>query len=212
VTERRRTVVRLDGDALPLVVEVLSEAFHDYPVMRFVLGSDSLDYRRRLGVLVGFFVETRVLRGEVLLGIGSGGRLDGAAIVSDPARPSPPEVDELRERVWGRLGPAERRRYEAFGAACAPFQVEVPHIHLNMIGVRPAARGTGLSRALVDEVHRLSREDSASKGVTLTTESPGNVSLYRHFGYETVGHAVVAPELETWGFFRPDAGTDQEGF
>jgi len=203
VTEGR-TVVRLDGDASPLVVEVLCEAFHDYPVMRFVLGGDSSDYRRRLGLLVGFFVETRVHRGEALLGIGTADRLDGAAIVSDPARPSPPEVAELREKVWVRLGTKERLRYEAFGAACAPFQVDAPHIHLNMIGVRPAAQRTGLSRTLIEEVHRLSREDPESTGVTLTTEDARNVALYRHFGYDVVGHDIVAPELETWGLFRPD--------
>lgn len=41
-------------------------------------------------------------------------------------------------------------------------------------------------------------------GVTLTTEDQVNVSLYEHLGYEVIGQATVAPELRTWGFFRPD--------
>ena len=41
-------------------------------------------------------------------------------------------------------------------------------------------------------------------GVTLTTEDQANVSLYEHLGYEVVGQETVAPELRTWGFFRPD--------
>lgn len=204
MTDPRPTVLRLDGDAYPLVVDVLCEAFHDYPVMQFVLGEDSADYLRRLEVLVGFFVQTRVLRGEVLLGIGTGDRLEGAAIVSDPAQPSPTTVGTLRERTWAALGAAERRRYEAFGAACAPFHLDAPHFHLNMIGVRPAAQGKGLSRTLIEGVHRLSEEDPESIGVGLTTEKAENVPLYRHFGYDVVGHATVAPELKTWGFFRRD--------
>jgi len=73
-----------------------------------------------------------------------------------------------------------------------------------MIGVRPRARGKGRSRTLLEGVHRLSRTDPESAGVTLTTEVPENVPLYRHFGYQVVGHATVAPDLETWGFFRRD--------
>ena len=42
------------------------------------------------------------------------------------------------------------------------------------------------------------------EGVTLTTEDPSNVPLYEHFGYQVVGHARVAPGLESWGFFRHD--------
>ena len=41
-------------------------------------------------------------------------------------------------------------------------------------------------------------------GVTLTTEDQANVSLYEQLGYEVVGQVVVAPELRTRGFFRPD--------
>ena len=37
----------------------------------------------------------------------------------------------------------------------------------------------------------MSREDSASEGVTLTTADEANVALYQHFGYEIVGHASV---------------------
>jgi GNAT superfamily N-acetyltransferase len=73
-----------------------------------------------------------------------------------------------------------------------------------MIGVRGRAQGEGLGRLLIEHVHSLSHEDSESEGVTLTTEDSANVSLYEHLGYEVVGKVVVAPELTTWGFFRPD--------
>jgi GNAT superfamily N-acetyltransferase len=73
-----------------------------------------------------------------------------------------------------------------------------------MIGVREEARGEGLGRALIDEVHRMSREDPASEGITLTTELPANLPLYRHLGYEIIGHVEFGEGVETWGFFRPD--------
>lgn len=187
------------------VVDVLHESFFDYPVMRFVLGDERPEYDRHLRTLVNFFVMARVLRDETLLGIRADGSLVGVALVSRPGGPRPPqELYELRDAVWSELGSDAESRYTAFGDACAPFQLDAPHLHLNMIGVRRDAQGTGLSRTLIDAVQALSLTDPESAGVTLTTEDPRNVSLYEHFGYEIVGQATVSPMLTTWGFFRPD--------
>jgi ribosomal protein S18 acetylase RimI-like enzyme len=184
---------------------VLCEAFYDYPVMRHVLGEHHDDYEHRLNTLVHFFVMARVLRDEDLLGVMDGAQLAATALVAYPGRgESPPEMATLRDRVWDVLGPESRSRYEDFGAACATFDVDVPNIHLNMIGVSRAAQGSGLGRSLMDYVHGMSERDTSSEGVTLTTEDPSNVSLYEHFGYRVVGRARVPPGLETWGFFRPD--------
>lgn len=106
--------------------------------------------------------------------------------------------------MWAELGSAARARYEAFGAAAARFDVDLPHIHLNMVGVRRAERGRGLGRRLIERVHRLSEEDPGSNGVTLTTEDEANLALYEHLGYELVGRETVAPRLTTWGFSRAD--------
>ena len=200
------TVYRLGADDVAGVAGVLCEAFFDYPVMRFVLGADAGDYRQRLETLVRYFVTARVLRGEVLLGIGQPDRFEGAALVSRPqGPPSPPELSELRERLWADLGAPARARHDSFAAACAPFELETPHIRLNMIGVRHASKGQGIGRRLIEHVHLMSREDSASEGVTLTTADEANVALYQHFGYEIVGHASVVWGLRSWGLFRPDA-------
>ena len=73
-----------------------------------------------------------------------------------------------------------------------------------MSELRRAAKGKGVGRRLLEHVHLMSREDSGSQGVTLTTEDEANVSLYQHSGYEMVGDATVGWGLQTWGFFRPD--------
>lgn len=199
-------VLRLDPTAVPQVVDVLHESFYDYPVMRFVLGVDASDYATRLRTLIHFFVMPRVFRDEILLGVpAGGGELLGVALVSRPGGPAPPpEFHELRTNVWTELGADAEARYGAFTAACAPFRVETPHLHLNMIGVRRATQGTGVGRKLLEAVHDLSSRDRHSSGVTLTTEHPRNVTLYQHFGYEVVVQATVGPGLTTWGFYRPD--------
>jgi GNAT superfamily N-acetyltransferase len=197
-----RTLSRED---VPQVVDVLCDAFHDYPVMRLVLGATSGPSDPRLRRLIEFFVMARALRDEPMLGVSAGGALAAAAIASYPDRSvHPRELDTLREAVWRELGSAERGRYDGCGRVWQSLAVDVPHIHLNMIGVRGSAQGKGLARLLLDRVHRLSRETPGSIGVTLTTEDPANVPLYQRVGYEIVGQARLAPDVETWSFFRRD--------
>ncbi len=198
-------IVRLGDDRVDEVVDVFCDAFRDYPVMRAVLGARGDAYAPALESLVRFFVMARVLRRELLLGIGAPGTLQAVATVSRPyGPPSPPELGELREQVWRELGDEARVRYAGFSAAWAHFAVEEPHLHLNMIGVRGASQGRGLAGALLDHLHRVSADDPASAGVSLTTEDPANVPLYEYFGYRVVGHARLTPAIRTWGFYRPD--------
>lgn len=195
----------LPGTEAETAVRILCEAFHDYPVMRWVLAPAGADYDRRLARMVGFFVAARTFRGEPLLGIDHEGSLGAVAMLSNPnGPPSPAELAAEREAVWSDLGSEARARYEAFGAACAPLLVAEPHLHLNMIGTRDRARGQGYGRMLLEYVHFMSERDPDSGGVSLTTEDPANVPLYESFGYEITGRARVSPEVETWAFYRPD--------
>jgi ribosomal protein S18 acetylase RimI-like enzyme len=193
----------LGPDDVPGIVSVLAESFHDYPVMRFVLGDDE-EYDTRLETLVTFFVMARVLRDEALLGVRGADGLAAAALVSRPSAPSPDRLVDLREETWAVLGAEERSRYEAFGEATMPFTPPVDHLHLNMIGVRRAAQGQGLGGRLLEAVHTRSAGDAGSAGVSLTTEVESNVALYQRFGYEVLGGAEVGSAFTTWGMYRPD--------
>lgn len=198
-----RAVVPIPRERASLVIDTLTQAFHDYPVMRFVLGQCGEHYGTRLRTLVGFFVMARALRDEPLFGIPEGDVLSAAAIVSYPERAeSPAELGLLRQQVWAEVGEDARVRYDLCGQVWRPLGVEVPHIHLNMIGVLPSHQGLGLARRLLERVSDLSRSTAGSMGVTLTTEDPANVPIYQRMGFDVVGHALVAPQLETWAMFR----------
>jgi|KBSSwiStaDraftv2_1062776.scaffolds.fasta_scaffold07870_8 GNAT superfamily N-acetyltransferase len=198
------TVLMLSSDRMPDVVRVLSDAFYDYPVMRYVLGPEP-PYDDRLRTLVGLFVSGRVFRNDPLLGVDDeDGDLVATATMTLPGDPSPPPaLLAHREAVWAELGREARARYEAFSSAAQQFAISAPHHHLNMIGVCRGHQGKGLSRRLLDAVHALAGADPRSTGVSLSTEHPRNLSLYAHFGYRVEGHARVADTLETWTLFRP---------
>ncbi len=94
-------VVNLNKENAEEVVEVLCEAFYDYPVMRYVLG-DKEYYDNRLRKIVSFFVANRALRKEPMFGIyNSENRLIGAAIATLPeVIPQPEELIKKREILW----------------------------------------------------------------------------------------------------------------
>lgn len=192
----------LSASDVDAVVSVIAEAFTDYPVLKYVLGSDSATDRERL---VRLFVMARVLRGEPMLGVRDGSDLAAAGIVSFPGTASPPTAFlALREETWQALGPDAERRYTLYGDATAPFAFPLGSVHLNMIGVRRARQRSGLGRRIIDAAQEISRTRPGSLGLSLTTEHVPNVAYYSGLGFELVGHTRVGPGLESWGFFRRD--------
>ena len=221
------TIVPIAPHRTAEVVDVLCDAFRDYPVMRYVLEGSSVvsPDPERLRTLIRFFVMARVLRGEPVLGIEAGAAHalgfdphQGTASAAEPlaaealvavatltlpeSGPAPQALDEERDRTWSGLGDDARRRYEELGLIWLGFGRARPHYHLNMIGVRRDYAGQGLGRTLLAEVHLRSTEDPRSSGVSLTTEDPRNVELYRHLGYDVVAEGEVPGALKTWGLFR----------
>ncbi len=197
-------VTVLSTDRSDDAVTVLCDAFFDYPVMRYVLGSKP-EYPRRLNALVRLFVATRAYRNGLMLGVDDeSGTPAASAMVDLPGeRPHSPPLEELRESVWAELGADARARYDEYGRVGRENAPHEDHHHLGMIGVLHKAQGTGLGRILLEHVQALADADPNSNGVSLTTELARNVPLYEHFGYQVTAHARVAPDLETWAMFRP---------
>jgi hypothetical protein len=197
-------IFRLNKKHVPEIVDVLCNSFLNYPVMRFVLNSE-INYKHRLKILLRFFVMARIIRDEMILGVGDGSTLYGVALISNPDNfMNPPEFKKLRDQVWSELGPHSRSKYQIFSDVCEKLKINVPHLHLNLIGIKQSAQGNGLGRRLIEQVHFISSNDANSKGVSLTTEDPTKVSFYEYLGYQIIGHSIITPQLQTWSFFRPN--------
>ena len=196
-------VILLPPERAQGVVSVLCEAFHDYPVMRYVMGAQA-DYDRRLRAFVDVAVAVRMAHADPMFGIDDApGSLVAAATVTLPDEGPPPnELVARREALWAELGADARARYEEYGEVSRGLLKLPRHHHLHMIGVRRAHTGRGFARRLVEAVEDLANEDPNSAGVSLTTEKEENVAFYRHLGYQLIGQAHVG-SVDTWGFFRP---------
>jgi GNAT superfamily N-acetyltransferase len=197
-------VVRLDRERFDDVVETLCEAFHEYPVMRYVLQDAGDEYDARLSRLIGYFTECRFTRNWPVLGVIDRGQLLAAANINPP-QPAPPSpsLEQRYRQLRQQLGQPAIDRFDAFADAADPLKPDAPHYYLGMIGVRQRAQGRGYARLVLDQLHEMSTRDPGSSGVVLTTETPENLPLYEHFGYRVLGHARVGA-LQTWTLFRPN--------
>jgi ribosomal protein S18 acetylase RimI-like enzyme len=200
----------LSPESLGDAVDVLAEAFFDYPVMRYVIGDRGDEYPRRLRRLVEFFTMARFVRGDLVLAVRAEERIVAVANVNRPstgtAEPTTSEdpLEPHRAKVWDELGAGSRSRYERYGEVAAQSPFPKPSFHLGMIGVRRAATGHGHAGRLLERLHRLSADHPESRGVSLATEIRRNVALYEHFGYRVVSRSPVG-DFETWGLFRAES-------
>jgi ribosomal protein S18 acetylase RimI-like enzyme len=182
-------------------LDVLCAAFHDYPVMRYVIGQADPDYDAKLRELIGLFVEARLTRNVPLIGVYEADQLLGIAVVSPPKEiPVPRELAECHARVERRLGPEAMARFDRYGEACEATDPGHLAHYLGMIAVRPGAQRRGLGHRLIDAVKELARSDPDSAGVTLNTESSGNLLFYERMGFRRGAEADFGP-LHTWSFF-----------
>ena len=197
------TLRDLDRSHRDSALNILCAAFHDYPVMRYVIGEADPEYDGKLRVLIGFFVEARLTRNIPLIGLYDANELFGIAVVSPPKEiPVPPELAECRARVERRLGREAMARFDRYNEACeATDPGHVAH-YLGMVGVRPDAQGRGIGRQLIDAVKDRARSHPESTGITLNTECESNLPLYEKVGFLKGSETDFGP-LHTWSFYWP---------
>jgi GNAT superfamily N-acetyltransferase len=183
------------------VLSVLCAAFHDYPVMRFVLKSTGAEYEKDLDALVGFFCEVRLTRDWPVLGIRSeDGTLAAAALVNDVLLNPLPLPEQPLQQLKNTIGNEAYERLVAYENQSSIGEPKVLHHFLGMIGVHPNYQKKGYAGALMNFVKDIAAKSPESNGVCLSTEIPWNVRFYEHHGYRVISEADVG-ELHSWCMF-----------
>jgi GNAT superfamily N-acetyltransferase len=183
------------------VVAVLCQAFHDYPVMRFVLKSSGNNYDKDLTALIGFFCESRLIRNFPVLGIrDENGWLIGAALANDAVRHPLPLPEEPLQQLRKSIGKEAFARLVAYEDQSSKGEPTTMHHFLGMIGILPSYQGKGYAKHLMDAVKEIALANPESTGICLSTELPENVPMYERFGYRVISEADVG-ELHCWCMF-----------
>jgi ribosomal protein S18 acetylase RimI-like enzyme len=186
----------------PEIVSVLASAFHEYPVLRFVLRTTSEEYERQLKALVGFNTEVRLMRGHPVLGIRTNGSLIAAALLDEPFVDPPQLPQRMLEELRMAIGDEAYQRNFLYETESSRFEPESPHHFLGMIGVLPEHQGKGYARDLLNEIRKISLAHPTSSGVCLSTEDSDNVRLYQRFGYNVIAEMDIL-EMHSWCMFLP---------
>jgi GNAT superfamily N-acetyltransferase len=183
-------------------VSVLIAAFHDYPVMRYMLKTLGSEYEQQLKAIMEFYCEARFAKEGLVLGIRSGDSLTAVALVDRASHKPWDQLKSEMERLKGIIGESAFSRLQWYEDLSSRSQPQVSHYYLGMIAVRPENQGQGYARAILDHVKALSAGDPKSAGVCLSTELPDNVRLYEHFGYRIIAEVDIE-ELHSWCMFLP---------
>ena len=181
-------------DHLEAVVEVLTDAFVDDPIMAWAFERSVRP--RRLAALWTFMAGAGYLpRGRSALA-GSA----GAALWLGPG-------EELSEAFWEARGAdfataveGDVERLGALGQEMGARHPSVEHWYLLAIGCRPAAQGRGVGSALLE--HTLAHVDEGGHAAYLEATTPRSRALYERFGFVVTAEFSAADSPPLWGMWR----------
>lgn len=175
---------------------VLSRAFRDDPVHRWILPSEA-DWSRGSAPLFALLIGHWMRHGRVL----TAEPLAGAAVWAPPGRTH----GSLLERLWLALrtswwmGRRSLQVQEGFARMerARPYE---PHWHLSVVGTVAERRGQGLGSALLEPVLR----ECDADGVTahLECSKAENVPFYERNGFRVVEELELPRGPRVWPMRR----------
>lgn len=195
-----------EGD-VPRMVDALTAAFDDDPVINWFVRDDEL----RTTAMAGFFdIATRHLtlpHGEVY----TTSAATGAALWAPPGRwdLGPDEVEPLLPDLAAAFGDAKFERSLEGMALMDAHHPDEPHFYLLLLGVRPGLQNRGIGSALLRTV--LQRCDADGLPAYLEATSPRNVALYERHGFAVSEVLRLPSGPPLWLMWRPAGATAGEG-
>lgn len=186
---------------VPRAADILVEAFaadaltahffHDHP--------KGLAWARH--TFFALLMRARLALGMPCLVFERGGDLLGVVMGYDTRRPDWPSPHAQAWDAFEASAPAIGARLGAYEALCRTFVPTTPHYYLGVIGVLPAAQGTGAGKHLLNAFCRLSQSDRASSGVFLETSTPASRDFYYRNGFALLGEGTL-DRTPVWCVFR----------
>lgn len=164
-------------------VDVLTQAFENYPMTRTVLDPDG--YLRRLSAYNRIFLaDIGIPHGRVWVTAD----VSAVAIWSTPATPR--ETFAQRKDAFDELAGSRAPLVAEYEQAMGLFRPSTPVWFLAILGVNPTHQRQGLARAVLTE--SLAAVDRDHSAAFLETQDPVNVAFYESLGF-TVSAEMQLP-------------------
>jgi ribosomal protein S18 acetylase RimI-like enzyme len=193
--------IEIGPSRLEAAVEVLSLAFQDDPLMKYVFSGPS--YSRDVREVFRFVCEARLELGwPIIATVGDRG-LTGVACLSAPGdKIWPASLAKKYDRLQASIGYESFNRMGRFSRLSREHEPAQPHYYLATIGVHPEFQGRSLGGVMLDAVHELSESHPESTGVYLETARQENVGMYEHRGYRVSARDKLDDTVGFWYMFR----------
>lgn len=171
------------------LARVLGRAFHDDPVMAWMIPDDA---RRARALPRIFAAMTRhhFLAGDAVEIAARNGTVGAAALWDPPGRWKQTPREELRMLPAMLLAVGRHMgRGQEMVDVMKRHHPEEPHWYLGVIGSDPDMRGTGLAHALLRS--RLDRCDAEGAPAYLESTKESNLPYYLRFGFDVTAELTI---------------------
>ena len=186
-------------------VDLLTEAFLEFPLLRLVVGTDT-GARDRLRRIFAMEFEPGSQASAIVAELD--GRVVGALTYLDS--PSCSAMSAGRMFRFMRIaGPRIVRAIRVFGRV-ERVHLRAPHRHLPSVAVLPALQSQGIGQRLMEEFHR--RADGAGRPAYLETirwtdpERPSHERFYTRLDYRVAEVVPITAEWSVLTMIRPTVG------
>jgi GNAT superfamily N-acetyltransferase len=186
---------------LRLLSRILGQAFHEDPLMRWVL-PDVKARTRALPTLFAALTRYHYLPGGGVEVAEREYHIGAAALWAPPGRWRETRIETLR--MMPRICWALRDRLSTFQGvleATERIHPDEPHWYLAIIGSQPEARGKGFTQALLRA--RLDHCDATNTPAYLESTNPENVPYYERFGFQVTREFRSNGSPPLWAMWRP---------
>lgn len=191
-------VRKLAPQDVPAVARTLARAFHDDPLISWILPDDE---RRQRAMPRGFESMIHGVyapKGEVY----TTPDLDSAALWAPPGKWRMPVSVQLRllpglTRTFGSRLPAFMK---ALAILDSQHPDEVPHWYLAVLGSEPSRQGRGLGSLVMQPV--LDRCDREGTPAYLESTNPANLGFYERRGFEIISEISIPGGPLVHGMWR----------
>jgi len=196
-------LVRLTRAQTKPSAEVLSRAFHNYPLLQYYF-PEELERKKIALYLVSVAIFSGIRYGEIYA---TSPNLEGVAVWFPPGN-YPVTIWKLVRSVplsvifgFGRYGGGRMRQLNEYIDAVHQRLAPFGHWFLQVIGVDPQFQGKGYAGKLLKPM--LARIDEEGLPCYLETIDEHNVSFYEHFGFAVIEESTI-PEtnLTNWAMLR----------
>ena len=182
------------GD-LTAVARVLAAAFHDDPVVRWLV-PDEATRRADLTPIMRVFAARFQPHGENCINE----TRTGAAVWQPPGATYSPDDDARFEIALAAAAGEAVGRAAQLSEVMEAAHPTAPHHYLMLLGVQPDQQGTGIGSELLRSV--LDVADAAGEPAYLEATSPLNRALYERHGFDVTGELRCPDGPPLWAMWR----------